>query len=274
MYDWPDIYKRMIKVSRLLTLPVGVKYFEDRKDVPKDVAIVEKNQALCQMMAQARLLGRPVIGLPEYADRCSLGSYAIGFDELGKEFQSGKRNLGTYHKSVEVSSHFLADVDHFEKGKYDAFLAAPITKYNNWEFDPDVVAVYGLPAQVMRYVQGWCFMGGAPVEARTYGDMACSEVWVGPTAHNVPRLVLPCNGERVFCGGQDYDLAISMRGEDVETVVIGVEAMHAAGIRYPITSNSLDQSPGPPAAYFIRPEDHPGTAGAKGLEVLKKYGRE
>ena len=274
MVDWNDFYNRMVKFTRITTLPVGVKYFRDRADVPKKAKVVEKNQAMCQLMAQARLLGRPVVGVPEYANSCSLGSYALGFADLGAEFKSGKRNLGTYHKSAENSAKFFAGVDRLEQGKYKAFLAAPITRYNEFGIDPDVVAVYGFPSQIMRYIQGWVFMGGSPIEARTYGDMACSETWVGPIVRQVPRLILPCNGERVFCGGQDYDMAFSMPAKDVEDTLIGMEAMHEAGIRFPITSNILDATPVPPAAYFISPEDHPGTGGHRGLAVLKKYGRE
>jgi len=274
MYDWKDFYDRMVKFTRIETMPVGLKYFTDRKDLPKAVKIVEKNQALCQFMAQARMLGRPTVGVPEYADRCSLGTYCTGFGDLGEEFKSGKRNLGTYQKNIENNDKFFKGVDRFEKGKWDAFLAAPIPKYNEYAMDPDVVAVYGFPAQIMRYIQGWVFMGEPPVEARTYGDMACSEVWVGPIVRGEPRLVVPCNGERVFCGAQNYEMAISMPGKDVEKILVGIEAMHTAGIRYPITSNILDASPTPPAAYFIRPEDYPGTMGHLGLEVLKKYGYE
>jgi len=91
MTDWKGLYNRVMQFSRLDTLPVGMKYFEKKEDLPseKDVKRPRLNQTLCQLTAQARLLGRPMIGLPEVADRCSLGTYAMGFGGLGEEFRSG-----------------------------------------------------------------------------------------------------------------------------------------------------------------------------------------
>lgn len=274
MTDWKGLYNRVMQFSRLDTLPVGMKYFEKREDLPseKEVKRPRLNQTLCQLTAQARLLGRPMIALPEMADRCSLGTYAMGFGDLGEEFKSGRRNLGSYHCSVENNAKFLANVPRFDQGRWAALYVAPIT---NLLVEPDIVAFYGFPAQIMRYIQGWVFMGGAPVKNLTFGDLACAETWVATYLSREPRIVVPCNGERVFGGAQNYEMVFSTPAQYVERILIGMEAMHASGFRYPITANILDAEPVPPAAYFTRPEDHPyRELGKAGLEVLKKYGIE
>lgn len=270
--DWNEIYDRYMEVSRLTTFPVGIKFFEKREDLPSEVEIKEKEQAFCQKTGQARILGRSVIGVPENADRCSLGAYAMGFKELGEEFKSGRRNLGSYHRNIENNEKFLTNVPHFEQGRWDAFYVAPITEL---VVEPDIVAFYGFPAQIMRFIQGWVFMNGSQTKALTFGDLACAEVWVAPYQNDEPRIAIPCNGARVFGGTQDYELAFSTPTKYVEDILIGMEAMHASGFRYPITRNILDAEPAPKAAWFIRPENHPyDELGKEGLKHLKKYREE
>jgi len=272
MTDWKDVYNRVVQFTRLETLPIGLKFYEKLEDLPseKEVKRPHLRQASCVLTNVARLLGRPMIGLPEMADRCSLGTYAFGFGDLGKEFREGRRNLGTYHWNIENNAKFLDNSPHFEKGRWAAFYVAPIT---NILVEPDIVAFYAMPGQIMKFIQGWVYMGGAPVKALTFGDLACAETWVATYLDDEPRIVVPCNGERVFAGSQSYEMVFSTPAKYVERILVGMEAMHASGFRYPITSNVLDAEPVPPAAWFTRPEDHPyKELGKAGLEVFEKSG--
>lgn len=272
MAKWSDIAKRIEEYARIATFPVGIKYFSTGEEIPKEGRKPGVRQTVCQVISAARVLGRPGLATPDQADRCYVGAYCFGFADLPDDCARGERSFGTYDATPELAKKALSSLARFEKGRFTALLASPLHRIT---VDPDVIIVYGNGAQIARFVHGWVFMTGEPIVDSTINRGSCSALAVSPYLTQKPHTCLPGNGERVFSSTQDYEVGIGIPASQIEDILVGIEASHASGIRYPVTYNSLDIQPQSFAGFFASPEGPPkslGTPGQAGIKVLEKYG--
>ena len=119
----------------------------------------------------------------------------------------------------------------FPPGKYDYVCIAPIARAN---FEPDVIAVYGNSAQVMRMVNAALFKRGGRIESTTGGRLDCAEIVIQTVVTGEPKVVLPCNGDRVFGMAQDTEMVFTMPWNRADEVLEGLEGTQKGGVRYPI----------------------------------------
>ncbi len=64
--------------------------------------------------------------------------------------------------------------------------------------------------------------------------MDCSDHLVVPLRTSEPQVILPCNGDRVFAGAQDEEMAFTLPWSWADELVRGLEGTHRGGVRYPI----------------------------------------
>ena len=98
---------------------------------------------------------------------------------------------------------------------------------------PDVVLIYCLPAQAMRFIQGYLYCEGGVLEFTAAGRMGS----------NKPQLVILGNGDRIWGGAQDSEIMFSCPHDKLDVLMEGLEATHAAGLRYPIPTY-MNYTPG------------------------------
>ena len=101
-------------------------------------------------------------------------------------------------------------------------------------FEPDVIAVYGNSAQVMRLVNAALFKRGGRIESTTGGRLDCAEIVIQTIVTGEPKVVLPCNGDRVFGMAQDTEMVFTMPWDRADEVLEGLEGTQKGGVRYPI----------------------------------------
>jgi uncharacterized protein (DUF169 family) len=222
---------------RLRTLPIGVKFLEQPDFPAKTVRPSEslsKKITICQGVTMARLYGWSV-GLAKKDVICVPAAVAFGL--AGVSDQAGL--IGTIFCNVtfaktEQSGRKESDsMSLLDKKKYQAILLSPLARI---PLEPDIVAVYGNPAQIMRMTQAWVYADGERVAGNFGGKVECSEYLIAPFLSGNARISIPGGGDRIFSMTQDDEMVFSFPANQVERLIQGLkEAGRKIGAKYPVT---------------------------------------
>ncbi len=217
------------------TFPVAIRMLRPDEPIPerarRPARDFKKLSMSCQVIDMARRYGW-TIALTRDDHVCSLGIAAIGFEKPNHLFASGTLCEGMYTETKEAGMRSEAAVDRFAAGTYHALLVAPLDRAT---FEPDLVCVYGNPAQVMRLTQAALWKHGGKLPSSFGGRVVCADIIVTTMQTGEPQVILPCSGDRIFGQTQDHEMAFTVPWSRMEDVVEGLRGTHAGGIRYPIT---------------------------------------
>ncbi len=224
----------LAKLIRPDTFPVGVRMLTHDDPLPEGVRIpsrdVGEQWIVCQSIGIARRYGWSIaIGKEDVI--CPLASVAFGFRKANARYEAGEAAVGMYCGEAGSAAALEAATWRFEPGRYARLCVAPLGKLT---FDPHVVVVYGNSAQVMRLVNAALYARGGRIESSSGGRLDCAELVIQTMETNEPKVVLPCNGDRVFGMAQDTEMAFAFPADRATEIVTGLEATHRGGVRYPI----------------------------------------
>jgi uncharacterized protein (DUF169 family) len=138
-----------------------------------------------------------------------------------------------FSQTEEYARKEVKEMVRLENEDCEAIVLAPLQK---GLFDPDTVAIFGNPAQVMRMVQGLVFEEGRRVSGNFGGKVECSEYLIAPYHTQAPRVAIPGMGDRIFSMTQDDEMVFAIPGMLLENLVSGLKnAGKKIGARYPVT---------------------------------------
>ncbi|MCK9374859.1 MAG: DUF169 domain-containing protein [Syntrophobacterales bacterium] len=223
---------------RLRTEPFGVSFLKEAAALPPKTRqpskVFGKKVTICQGVTMTRVYGWPV-GLTRDDLLCVPGMLAFGFTpaadpimELGQLFcEAGfHRDLGPSLKEVEA-------LPRFEPQEIEAIYLCPLERLAQ---NPDVVVVYGNPAQLMRLIQAATFSLGARVTGEFGGKVECTEYLIAPYRTGEIRVAIPGMGDRIFSMTQDDEMVMAFPGKLLDGLLVGLkDAAKKIGARYPIT---------------------------------------
>jgi uncharacterized protein (DUF169 family) len=223
---------------RLKTFPVAVKFLKDKSSFPEKTRrpsiVLGKRVTICQGVTMARTYGWTV-GLTKEDLICVPAMMAFGLsgaadptETLGKLFCEVD-----FSQTEENGRKEVSEMVRLENEDCEAIVLAPLQK---GLFDPDTVAIFGNPAQVMRMVQGLVFEEGRRVPGNFGGKVECSEYLIAPYHTQAPRVAIPGMGDRIFSMTQDDEMVFAIPGMLLENLVSGLKnAGKKIGARYPVT---------------------------------------
>ncbi len=216
------------------TYPLAIRMLSPGDPVPDGVRIpsrdVGEHWIVCQSIGIARRYGWSVaVGKEDVI--CPLASVAFGFRPSNARYDAGEAALGMYCSDSDAAASLEAATWRFEAGRFDRLCVAPLAKLT---FEPHVVAVYGNSAQVMRLVNAALHSRGGRIESSSGGRLDCAELVIQTMKTGEPKVVLPCNGDRVFGMAQDTEMAFAFPAERATEIADGLEATHKGGVRFPI----------------------------------------
>lgn len=223
---------------RLRTFPVAVKFGRDSSDFPERTRrpsqALGKKITICQAVTMARVYGWTV-GLTRDDLICVPAMIAFGFS--GAEDPAGSLTRLfcdiNFHGDDDAAWKEVDSMSRLDREEYGAIVLAPLAK---GLYDPDTVAIYGNPAQVMRLTQAWSFRQGERAPGMFGGKLECSEYLVAPFKTRAPRVSIPGMGDRIFSMTQDDEMVFSLPGSGLQDLVDGLrEAGSKIGARYPVT---------------------------------------
>ncbi|MBM3221830.1 MAG: hypothetical protein FJZ38_24705 [Candidatus Rokubacteria bacterium] len=217
------------------TFPVAIRMLRPGEPIPerarRPARDFKKLSMNCQVIDMARRYGW-MIALTREDSICSLGIAALGLEKPTHLHRSGTMCEGMYTESKEAGQRSEAAVDRFAPGEYAGLLVAPLDRAT---FEPDLVCIYGNPAQVMRLTQAALWKKGGKLTSAFGGRIDCSEIIVTTMRTDQPQVILPCSGDRIFGQTQDHEMAFTIPWAQTEEILAGLKGTHAGGIRYPIT---------------------------------------
>ncbi len=230
--------KFFMETLRLKTFPVGVKFIRDPEEIPEKARrpslFLKKRITICQGVTMARNYGWPVALMADDII-CVPALLAFGMtpapnaeDELSTLFcEVGFKN------DKELSMEELKGMSLLEKNEFKGILVFPLSKA---KVEPDVIVIYGNPAQVSRLVQGATYGSSSRVSGSFGGKVECTEYLVSPFRTGEPRVVIPGLGDRIFSMTMDDEMVFSFPLSFLDNLVEGLrEAGKRIGARYPIT---------------------------------------
>jgi uncharacterized protein (DUF169 family) len=235
--DFKSASARLKEALRLRTEPLGVAFLKDVAALPKSrrpSQVFKKKVTICQGITMARVYGWSV-GLAREDLACVPGMLAFGFTpaadpilELAQLFCEVGFNseMGPALKEVEALPRFGSQ-------EISAIYLSPL---ESLALDPDVVALWGNPAQMMRLIQAANFSLGERVTGDFSGKVECASYLIAPYRTNKVTVTIPGMGDRIFSMTQDDEMVASFPASLLDAVLNGLqEAGRKIGARYPIT---------------------------------------
>jgi uncharacterized protein (DUF169 family) len=231
--DLKQINETLTLYVRPQTFPLALKLCRSERELPEGAKMPLRDLGyqviLCQAYGIARRYGWTLAVGKD--DQCCIGgAAAMGFIA---ELPEGLPPVPAGRR--------------LEFGKYSHLLIAPV---ETADFEPDVIAIYGNPAQVCRLVQAVTWPTGQEISANVGGAALCGAVIGGTVLSNKCQFILHCGGERIYGGAQDDEVIFTMPWDKVEAVLKGLEDTHKMGLRYPVLTD-ITHRPALPPMYEV-----------------------
>ena len=231
--DWGKLVRRMELLMRLKSFPVAFKLLEKKEALAEVPFLRRMNHkvTLCQLITTVRTYDWTVgADLDDFIS--PMCPSIIGLTALPEVVRDGTFRSIVWTKTREDGRKFENSIPRLPAGKYQAAALAPLV-YN--PFDPDIVLIYGNPAQMILLINALQFEDYEVMEFYCVGESSCSDVIARCYLRGKPSLSIPCYGERRYGHAQDDELVMALPAGMMEKALRGLEALYKRGIRYPIS---------------------------------------
>lgn len=243
--QYHEMGEKIEKFIRPATFPLAIKLIKDESEIPPGVkrpsVDLKVQNFICQNFKMARAYGW-TIAVTEKDCNCKLARAVYGWDPITEESLKfmNQFSVGLYSKDIETSNKIANHMYRLD----NQFRGLVISPLSRTKVEPDVVLSYCLPAQAMRFVQSYLFMEGGVLEFTAAGRLeSCHLGVIKSYITKKAQISLLGNGDRVWGGAQDSELVFVCPQGKLKSLIEGLEATHAAGLRYPIPAY-MNYAPG------------------------------
>lgn len=232
-YDWQDILDGLNRYLRLRTTPIGMKLFETRAEM-EAIPRIRRPKAIHttdQIVAQAARLGWTVGITMDDLVGAQCGA-VIGLRPQDPEWLSGERMVGVWYETPDDTARHQAAMHVVPYGRFEAMAVSPLS---SGRLDPpDIVMIYGTPAQMILFINGLQYTGYRNLEWGCVGESACADSWGRALKTGEPSLSIPCFAERRYGGVLEDELLMALPPKFLPKVIEGLATLSRNGLRYPI----------------------------------------
>ena len=200
--------------------------------------------AVCQGLNIARTFGW-TLKFDSADHACPLASVAAGHLDP-EEFLQGKV-ADLYQDDPDVARRMESVYPRQDMGDIDQIWLSALGRC---EYDPDLIIVYGNPAQILILVHAANYGRGEGVNSSSTGRFGCANWIAGVIKTDECEYMIPCSGERVFAGTQDHEMSFLIPRSRFQSITEGLEIMRKKGTyRYPVPNMTLLGEPKLPEKY-------------------------
>jgi uncharacterized protein (DUF169 family) len=229
--DWAGLSQEMERLLRLKAGPVAYKRLEKAAELEAidGVMPLERRASFCQVPALVRTMGLTVAATRDnFGERCArINGLAPTTDkQLAWE---AEQFANTWFANVDEAKKQMAAYPTVPPG--EVVVLAPLAA---GKFEPDVVLVYGNPAQMMLLMNGLQFEGYERFQFFFIGEGSCADGLAQCYTSGKPALAIPCLGERAFGAVTEDEMVMALPPKMATKAVEGLKALKARGIGYPI----------------------------------------
>jgi uncharacterized protein (DUF169 family) len=242
MPDLKNAAEAISKYLKVQTYPLAIKFFPDRLNLPQDIrrpTVFGVKMAFCQINTIARKWGWSFAVTPEDIN-CVAALMSFGWGDLEtklsreEELISFRINAGYIRgreaakKKLEAAAALMDEKKFHSRGLTVSPLDSGILQ------DPDVILIYGHPAQMARMIQSMLYTEGGVIES--WASMGASWVreMIAPLIENKAGYVIPGRGARQLGMAGDDEMVFTMPTGKLENLLIGLKETHEKGTKYPI----------------------------------------
>jgi len=228
-----DIGKTLEELLRPPTYPLAVKFVKNESEFPERTRCPKEKIAICQVLSLCRKYGW-TMGITAEDSGCPGASLTYGWTTPIDQAQLAQFFHFAGYASDETGAQLIVDnLDRLESGKYGGVVVSPLTRT---KIVPDVILIYGNPAQIMRLLQGTMNHEGKKLKTELTGIMASCTAGIIRTFNTAqPQLVVLGNGDRAFAATQDDELLFTIPPTKVEEIVNGMKQQRFAKYPIPVT---------------------------------------
>jgi len=248
MATWAEVGNDFKSSLRLRTEPIAFRRLEKAEELDKirNVVRINRGFTFCQVPFLVRVLGQ-TIGITKkdpIGDRCTR---LHGLRSATEKSMQGEATLlsTTWFASPEEALKQQQETPRIPQG--EAIVVAPLTKE---KFEPEVVLIYGNPAQIMMIL---CGMQKEKYERFQFffiGEGACADSLAQCYVTGKPSLAIPCYGERAMGQVADDEIVIALPPGEMGRALAGMKKLAQIGFRYPIAFIGGLADPAPVLAQF------------------------
>jgi len=243
MNSWTELGTELENALRLKTKIIAYRKLDrpDELDTIKNVIRLDRFFTFCQVPFMVRVNGITV-GITKddkIQHRCSR---LFGLRQATEKSMNAEAAMlsTTWFRSPEEALQQQNDYYRIPVG--EAIVLAPLIKQ---KFEPEVVLMYGNPAQTMMVL---CALQKIKYERFSFsfiGEGACTDSLAQCYVTGKPAVSIPCYGERSMGGVADDEMAIALPAGELERTISGLKELAKIGFKYPINSIGpwLDPTP-------------------------------
>ena len=243
MTDWHTKSDNLKHRLSLRTEPIADRKFEKTDDLEsiENLTRWKQGSTFCQMPFLARVQGLTV-GITredKMGDRCKGIHGLLSRDE--KDMAGEAKMLATtWMPSKEEAMNQQRDYPRIPPG--EAIVLSPLAKER---IDPEVILIYGNPAQLMMIMCGMQKIHYERYQFFFIGEGACVDSLGQCYQTGKPSLAIPCYGERSMGQVMDDEIVLALTPDYFDQALEGLEVLEKIGFRYPITTigGLIDPSP-------------------------------
>lgn len=228
-----NIGNALEEILRPKTYPLAVRLVKDESEFPEKTRRPEQKIAICQALAISRRFGW-TMGITGEDCGCPGASLIYGWtggvDEssLAQFFQ-----MAGYASDETAATNIVDNLDHLEQGKFGGLVISPLSRT---KIVPEVILVYGNPAQIMRLMQGAMYKEGNKLKNELAGVFSsCASGIIRTRNIGKCQVAILGNGDRVFAGAHDDEMLFSIPAVKADDILLGMRAQRFA--KYPIPVN-------------------------------------
>jgi uncharacterized protein (DUF169 family) len=242
MIDLIEATDIISKYLRVQTHPIALKYVEKTKDLPSDLRRPSEfgiKMAFCQINTIVRKWGWSFAVGPDNIS-CVAALLHFGWGDMDEKLDKKEelisfrintgaiKNRETMMKNMESISRMTREIAFSAKGLIVSPLDAGIIE------DPDVILIYGNPAQMARMVQSMIYSEGDVIESWANSGGSCVREMIAPMIENKAGYVIPGRGARQLGMTGDDEMVFTLPAGKLDSLLTGLKKTHDNGTQYPI----------------------------------------
>jgi uncharacterized protein (DUF169 family) len=232
MSKWAELGRQLEDILRFKTRVISYKRLESEEELNEieGISRIKHPFTFCQVPFMARCVGL-TIGITKndsMLGRCMRISGLKTATERSMKAEA-EELATTWLGSPEDGLCQQKDYPRIPSG--GAIIVSPLT---DEKFNPDVVLVYGNPAQIMMLMCGLQKEKYERFEFSFIGEGACANSLAQCYVSGKPAAAIPCYGERIFGQVADDEIAIALPPGDVERAISGLKKLAEVGLKYPV----------------------------------------
>jgi uncharacterized protein (DUF169 family) len=247
--DIKQVDEVLTSYIRPQTFPVAIKMAKSANEVPLKARRPKRDlgcpMPVCQVITIARRYGW-IMAMGKEDMWCPLAAIGLGFAPAKAKFLDGSFSIPVWGaEDRETRTKLVQALPRFDYGKYSYIVATPLSRT---DFEPQVIVIYGNPAQIVRLGQSAILAKGSPIKCEFIGGFACVNYIAKPILTNECQFILSGGGERIFASVQKDEMAFAIPMSKVEEIIKQLKIIHKYGEGVP-TLPFIRYKPDSPSAF-------------------------